>query len=453
MDINPKDFGAVGDGKHLSTAAIQKSIDQCFKMGGGTVFLKDGVYLSGGLYLKSNVTLYIDKSAKLIASGDISDYGTDTHYNRYINETDMDRCFIYAVDCENIGLMGNGEINGNAEAFPNEGSIYRPMMIRFLRCRNIKVRDLRLYNSAAWTSAFLDSEDIYIDSLDIKNDKRYNGDGLDFDGCQNVFVSNCKIYGTDDNLCLQSSSKEYDTSNIHITGCMFTSICAGIRIGLKSIGNIKNTVISNCTFKNIWREGIKIECSEGGNISNIAVSNCIMENVRRPIFAILNNRFDIIGTSIELKEMPKIGTMSDISFDNIIISDTEEMKNTHIRFNDDIMGEPKFGGIRIDANKDRKINGLSITNLKYTAYGTVKKSEVDMPYPKVLDLTVDTVEDINGVKFISENYYPTWSRASHMDIRNVNDLYLANISLKLLNPDERDKYIIEDCSVLKQEIF
>ena len=281
MICDVKKQGAAGDGKTDDTAAIQKGIDACFQNGGGSVILTDGIYVSGTLYLKSNVRLHITESAVLLASGEIEKYGTDTHYNRYRNEPDMDRCFLYAQDQENITLTGGGMILGNAEAFPNEGSIYRPMMMRFLRCRNIRLSHLRLYDAAAWTTAFLDS---WVDGVDIRNEKRYNGDGLDFDGCSHVFVSNCSIRGTDDNLCLQAGSREYPVEDVHITGCSFSSLCAAIRIGLKSIGDISDVVISNCTMKNVWREGIKVECSEGGSITDITVNNLTMKNVSRPIF-------------------------------------------------------------------------------------------------------------------------------------------------------------------------
>ena len=120
MIYDVKKQGAAGDGKTDDTAAIQKGIDACFQNGGGSVILTDGIYVSGTLYLKSNVRLHITESAVLYASGEIEKYGSDTHHNRYRNEPDMDRCFLYAQDQENITLTGGGMILGNAEAFPNE---------------------------------------------------------------------------------------------------------------------------------------------------------------------------------------------------------------------------------------------------------------------------------------------------------------------------------------------
>ena len=438
MIFNPKSFGAKADGSHDDTNAIQQAIDKAFFSGGGRIVLKNGVFLSGTIYLKSNISLEIDASACLLASPDINSYGSDTHHNRYRNEPELDRCFIFAENADNIELCGNGIINGNAEFFPNSNNIYRPMMIRFLNCRNIRLHDLRLYNSAAWTTAFLDSERIFISNIDIKNSKNYNGDGLDFDGCSHIFVSGCSIQGTDDNLCLQSSS--LPVNDVHISNCSFSSVCAAIRIGLKSIGSISDVHISHCSMKNVWREGIKIECSEGGNISDINIQDITMNDVSRPIFILLNNRFepDDLGSSLELDHIPEIGTMSDIIISDIIASDSDEMRNTHYRFDDDVMGSPKFAGIRIDAEKNHPIRNLTLRNISYKFIGGVKLSDIPNEYPEVIDKLIDC--DILS----SENYYPDWSRASFMDIHNIIGLNVRNIQCFAIYPDERRGIITEN---------
>lgn len=446
------EYGAVGDNLTINTTAVQRAIDCCHEAGGGTVRIEKGIYLCGTIFLRSNVTLDIGAGGVLKASPNIEDYREDVHHNRYRNEAALDRCFLYAEEQENLCITGRGRIDGSGECFPNAGSEYRPMMMRFLRCKGIRVEGIFLFNAAAWTTAFLDSSYIWVNGVTIFNDRQYNGDGLDFDGCSHVFVDNCSITGTDDNLCLQAGSKKFPVEDIHIVNCEFSSVCAGIRIGLKSVGNIRNVVISNCTMKRVWREGIKIECTEGGSISEITVDNVVMRDVRRPLFVLLNNRFEPedYGSSVELTKMPEIGTMENLMFSNMIAVDSEEMERVHYRFGDDVMGEPKFNGIRVDANRDHPIRSLTIRNLRYHSIGGVKRQEIPEKYPKVPD---KRRRQDGGDREASENYYPDWSRAAYMDVRSVKGLYLSNLQFSSENEDERPACVIEDCLVWKKEII
>ena len=57
MNLNVLDFGAVGDGKTLNTKALQAAIDACHSSGGGTVTVPAGRFVTGTVWLKSNVEL------------------------------------------------------------------------------------------------------------------------------------------------------------------------------------------------------------------------------------------------------------------------------------------------------------------------------------------------------------------------------------------------------------
>ena len=107
-----RSFGATGDGKTVSTPALQSAIDQCSAAGGGTVLVAGGSYVTGTFYLKSEVCLRIEAGAEILGSATIADYATDTHKNMYKNETHMDRCLVFARDAHNISIEGHGRIDG-----------------------------------------------------------------------------------------------------------------------------------------------------------------------------------------------------------------------------------------------------------------------------------------------------------------------------------------------------
>jgi hypothetical protein len=98
--FEPRFYGAKGDGKSLDSKAINAAIDGCHQAGGGIVYLRPGIYLSGTIILKSNVTLYIEAGATILGSKNIGDYtpqqGPDIHADagRYH--------LIFVKDAENV---------------------------------------------------------------------------------------------------------------------------------------------------------------------------------------------------------------------------------------------------------------------------------------------------------------------------------------------------------------
>ena len=73
-EIDLLQFGGVADGKTDNAKTIQTAINDCSACGGGKVVLKNGAFLSSPFCLKSDVELYIDETAVLIASPNYEDY-------------------------------------------------------------------------------------------------------------------------------------------------------------------------------------------------------------------------------------------------------------------------------------------------------------------------------------------------------------------------------------------
>jgi polygalacturonase len=247
-----RDYGAKGDSNTINTIAFQTAIDACNKSGGGTVLVSGGKFITGTIYLKSNVCLQIDAGAVMLGSSNINDYASNTDRTMYRGEPYMDRCLIFASNANNISIVGSGKIDGQGKLFPNAGDPQenRPKLLRVLNCTKIRMRDITLESPASWTTEWRYCADIVVDGITIFSQANGNGDGLDFDGCSDVRVSNSSFNTSDDAICLQTSLTDKPCRNIVITNCVFSSKWAGIRIGLLSRGDFNNVVVTNCIFNN-----------------------------------------------------------------------------------------------------------------------------------------------------------------------------------------------------------
>src|ERR1039458_62374 len=61
-------YGATGDGATIDTPAINKAIEAAYAAGGGTVRFPAGTYACYSIHLKSNIALYLDPGAIILAA-------------------------------------------------------------------------------------------------------------------------------------------------------------------------------------------------------------------------------------------------------------------------------------------------------------------------------------------------------------------------------------------------
>jgi len=273
-------YGAKADGRTNDAAAIQRTIDSCSKNGGGIVLLTNGTFLSSGISFKSNVELHIAATAILLGTPGLDKYNLDSNFATGFHI----RSFIYANNCHHIALTGTGKIDGQGQLFSsNITYAERPYLMHLRNCRDVRMQDVFLSNSAVWACWLLQCERVRIDGIHIENLISPNRDGIDIDGCREVHISNCNINTEDDSLAFKVSEKGHPCRDITVTNCIISSRCAAIRFGPDAIDNIENVTISNCTIRNTKLNGIKIQESMGGMIKNITFSNITMDNVRGPI--------------------------------------------------------------------------------------------------------------------------------------------------------------------------
>lgn len=423
--FNIRDFGAISDGKKNNTISIQNAIDACHSAGGGIVLVNGGNYITGTIFLKSNITLMVERGSSLLGSTDIKDYEESKYpflFSRhFILFTRRSFCLICADDAENISITGGGIIDGQANHFINftdqenlQG--VRPYLVLFTKCRNVKIRDAIFKNPGIWNLCFRMSNNVWVDSISIESLGTINGDGIDFVGGENVFISNCNIKAGDDAITLKSIDPEYPCKNFVITNCIISSHWAAVRIGPESAGGMKEITISNCVFYNC-RDGLKIQNTSDSEFNNIIISNIAMKDVRRPVFMTLNSY------SFGEKEgtcRPNIGCIKNIKISNInsILSDSEKIK--------DPADYPCFVITGINNHQIENIT-LSSIYMLFPGGGTEDISKrIDIP--ELLDFTElwPEVMHFNG---------PLPS--SCIMLRHIKRSVIKDMRLLLINRDER----------------
>jgi len=284
---NIRDFGAKGDGTTLDTAAVQAAIDACNKDQGGTVLVPAGVFVIGTIEMKSNVTLHIAHSGKLLGSADGKQYHAADAIPLSGDSTlgDGNVGLIFAVNAQNIVIEGPGTIDGQGAQFrsPSRGVMppagisgsHRPYHLLFHRCKNLTIRDIFLFQSAFHSVRIIQSSYVKLDGIHIYNRVNHNNDGFHFISSQYVHVSNCDVECQDDACALFGSCKFVTVAN-----CSFSTRWSVFRFGG---GEAENITVSNCLIYNTYGCPIKMRCGPGSRFENISFSNLIMKGVTGPI--------------------------------------------------------------------------------------------------------------------------------------------------------------------------
>lgn len=289
------DAGAVGDGVTVCTPALQRAIDTCAQAGGGTIFVPAGNYLTGTLWLRSNITLHLDAGARLIGVGDVSAF--PVWASKWEGTAEPSHAGLIAGEgLENIAITGRGTIDGGGPVWwdlhhRRALQYFRPRLVRIVDCRNVLIDGVTFTNSAAWTLNPVACDNVTITRVTVKNPPDSpNTDGINPDSCRNVHISDCHIDVGDDCITIKSGSEEDGRShlrpceNIAISNCTMLHGHGGVVIGSEMSGGVRNVVISNCVFTGTDR-GIRIKSRRGrGNaVEDLRVNNIVMDNVLCPL--------------------------------------------------------------------------------------------------------------------------------------------------------------------------
>ncbi|MFC7337907.1 glycoside hydrolase family 28 protein [Haloferula chungangensis] len=447
-DFNLRDFGAVGDGKALDTAAVQKAIDACSDAGGGVLRVPAGKFVIGTVELKSNVTLSLDHGAELLGSQNQEDYPTDKLRPAREGQS---QCLLYAADAKNIRLEGLGVIDGRGtpDVFPRgagpRGKDTRPRLIRFENCENLTFSGLTYKRPAFWGIHLIDCRKVHFTGVKVRmRNNHYNNDGLDLDGCEEVLIENCDIEAGDDAICLKSSLNP--CRNIVVRDCIVSSNTAALKLGTSSFGGFIDIDVSNCLFRDCPMGAIKLQSVDGGRLENVSISRITMEEVGCPIFIRLGNRGRAyskntktganLGAEVE-PEGAGVGTIKNIRISDVVaevvIEDRVKAANAHYKKLkvDTTPGikdqeKAKAGPIMITGIPGHKVEDVVLENVRisFPGHGSEEDAKNEVP------------EDI--ARYPEQFFFgvlPSWGAY----IRHAKDIEFKNVNLSVRNDDARKK--------------
>lgn len=415
--LNVKDFGAKGDGETLDTTCIQAAIECCPK--DGRVVIPEGEYFVGPIFLKSNITIELQKGAVLKGDTDRTRYpiipaiiknSTNPEDEFYLNswEGQPDTTFaslITGINVENCNIIGNGILDGNADAtdwwqdYKKKRISWRPKTIFLNNCTNILFEGITVRNSPSWTIHPLRSKDLKFINLSIENPKiSPNTDGLDPESCENLLILGVYISVGDDCIAIKAGrhldeDKFTVCRNLEVRNCNMSYGHGGVVIGSEMSGDVKEVYVERCLF-NLTDRGIRLKTrrGRGGSIDEIYAKNIKMERVRVPFtvnsfyYCDPDGRTEYVWSKEILEINEKTPEVGNVYLKDIHCAKTEiaagfayglperkirsiNMENIYIDYADNV--EPDYPEM-MDNIEPVSRSGLYFNNVKYLSLKNIK---------------------------------------------------------------------------------
>jgi polygalacturonase len=462
-------FGAKGNGKALDSPAINKAIDAAAAAGGGTVLFTAGTYRSFSIRLKSNVALYLDQGATILAADprdgdgkyDDPEPNPSDQYQDF-GHTHWHNSLIWGENLQNISILGPGRIWGKGLVrtgsqsrtkeqndalekqgpdpkagpfgYPNARDAVEPgwgnKAISLKLSRNVIIRDISILHGGHFAILATGVDNLTIDNVKIDT----NRDGIDVDACKNVRISNCTVNSPfDDGICPKSSyalGYARVTENVTITNCQVSGYDEGtlldgtykrevrnangtfsptgrIKFGTESNGGFKNITVSNCVFD--YSRGLALEAVDGALLEDVTISNITMRDISNsPIFLRLGSR------NRGPKETTRTGAMRRIIISNIVVYNAD----------------PKYSSI-ISGIPGYLIEDVQLSNIRIYAKGGGTKEQAALDPPE------------------RENIYPEPTMFGELPaygffIRHIKGLQMRDVEVSYLTPDQRPAFVLND---------
>ena len=444
-----KDFGALGDGKHIDSPAINAAIERAAADGGGSVVvLREGTFLCYSVHLKSGITLRLEQGAVLKAAPVTEAQGYDAAEPNESNYQDFGHShwhnsLLWGENLHDLVIEGRGMIDGTGvltrggQRRTASGQTEANKALALRDCRNVTIRDVSFLSCGHFALLLTGVDDLLIEGVTCDT----NRDGFDIDCCERVVVRNCKVNTINDDAivlkCSYALGRPKPTEHVLIEDCQVTGYDVGslidgtfttnslrapdgdgptgrIKLGTESNGGFRHITIRRCTFKHC--RGLALETVDGAEMTDIDVSDLSMTDIcNSPIYIRLGARMR--GP----KELPP-SSVSNIRIRNVSCSDADSRYACLI------------AGIEGHPVRDVVIENLQVTFRGGVTLDDVRQQRGSNPFfYKPANASQPRQGEKNYPEPSAHGLQPAWG----FSISHAENIRLRNVSLRSLTYDER----------------
>jgi hypothetical protein len=328
--FDAKSFGARGDGTTKDTSALQAAID-AIPASGGTLYVHDGMFITGTLRLKSHLTFYVDPSATLEASPDRSDFPAQSPPTQNLNLSTCRRAVLYAEGATDVTIDGGGTIDGNGSlpqyAVHLAGAERnRPILFWAVQTSSLAIRNVTFHDGAVWGIVPMESSHVVVDNVYVDSTAGTNRDGIDVVDSSDVTIEHSVFHTDDDAICPKSgvAAGVHDLV-VHDAAVTLSTIANGLKFGTVSYGAFTDATFSDVLVKNVAKGGISVEAADGAGIAGLSFQRIEIDRAGTPLFVLVENRGETPRGS-----PAKVGSIDGVQFVDIRATNTSSTEGSPV---------------------------------------------------------------------------------------------------------------------------